>query len=47
MFYLVRLKELDFQCPGKSKLIDGRTGEYFAQDVVVGCAYFLKADPHG
>jgi DNA-directed RNA polymerase subunit beta len=27
---------------GKVKLIDGRTGEYFAQDVTVGCAYFLK-----
>jgi DNA-directed RNA polymerase subunit beta len=27
---------------GKSKLIDGRTGQPFAQDVVVGCAYFLK-----
>ena len=27
---------------GKSKLVDGRTGEYFKQDVVVGFAYFLK-----
>lgn len=27
---------------GKSKLIDGRTGEYFDQEVVVGKAYFLK-----
>ncbi len=27
---------------GKSKLIDGRTGEYFDQEVVVGRAYFLK-----
>lgn len=27
---------------GKSKLIDGRTGEPFAQDVMVGNAYFLK-----
>ena len=26
----------------KSKLIDGRTGEYFKQEVVVGIAYFLK-----
>lgn len=26
----------------KSKLIDGRTGEYFKQEVVVGYAYFLK-----
>ncbi len=27
---------------GKSKLIDGRTGEYFDQDVVVGYTHFLK-----
>jgi DNA-directed RNA polymerase subunit beta len=27
---------------GKSRLIDGRSGEYFQQDVVVGYAYFLK-----
>ena len=27
---------------GKSKVIDGRTGEPFSQDVVVGKAYFLK-----
>ncbi len=27
---------------GKSKLIDGRSGEYFAQEVTVGRAYFLK-----
>ncbi len=27
---------------GKSRLIDGRSGEYFAQDVTVGKAYFLK-----
>lgn len=27
---------------GKFKLVDGRTGEYFNQDVVVGKSYFLK-----
>lgn len=27
---------------GKSRLIDGRTGEYFDQDVVVGYTHFLK-----
>jgi DNA-directed RNA polymerase subunit beta len=37
-----QLKEAGLPVSGKSKLIDGRTGQPFAQDVVVGCAYFLK-----
>jgi DNA-directed RNA polymerase subunit beta len=36
------LKKAGIPVSGKSKLIDGRTGEYFAQDVTVGNAYFLK-----
>lgn len=37
-----QLQEANLPVSGKSKLIDGRTGEYFKQDVVVGIAYFLK-----
>lgn len=36
------LKKAGLPISGKLKLIDGRTGEYFDQDVVVGMAYFLK-----
>lgn len=36
------LKEAGLPEHGKMKLIDGRTGEYFDQEVVVGKAYFLK-----
>ncbi|MFA5932746.1 MAG: DNA-directed RNA polymerase subunit beta [Microgenomates group bacterium] len=36
------LKKAGIPETGKMKLIDGRTGEYFDQDVVVGMAYFLK-----
>ncbi len=36
------LKRAGLPVSGKMKLIDGRTGEYFNQDVVVGIAYFLK-----
>src|SRR3989338_8090008 len=37
-----QLEKANLPLTGKSKLIDGRTGEYFKQDVVVGIAYFLK-----
>lgn len=36
------LKKADLPLSGKHKLIDGRTGEYFDQDIVVGITYFLK-----
>lgn len=36
------LKKAQLPITGKSRLIDGRTGEYFDQDVTVGYAYFLK-----
>ncbi len=36
------LERAKLPASGKSPLIDGRTGEYFDQDVVVGRAYFLK-----
>ncbi|MDO8570772.1 MAG: DNA-directed RNA polymerase subunit beta [Candidatus Daviesbacteria bacterium] len=36
------LKKAGLPVSGKQKLIDGRTGEYFDQDVVVGVSYFLK-----
>lgn len=39
---LQELKKANLPMTGKSKLIDGRTGEFFAQDVTVGYAYFLK-----
>lgn len=39
---LEELRKAGLPTSGKSKLIDGRTGEYFDQDVVVGYAYFLK-----
>ncbi len=37
-----QLKAAGFPEHGKLKLIDGRTGEYFDQEIVVGNAYFLK-----
>ncbi len=37
-----QLKKAGLPLSGKSKLIDGRTGEYFDQEVVVGNAHFLK-----
>lgn len=36
------LQKAGLPISGKSRLIDGRTGEYFDQDVTIGCAYFLK-----
>ncbi len=39
---LEELKKAGFPSTGKMRLIDGRTGEYFTQDVTVGFAYFLK-----
>ncbi|MBI4039731.1 DNA-directed RNA polymerase subunit beta [Candidatus Daviesbacteria bacterium] len=36
------LKQANLPTSGKTKLIDGRTGEYFYQEVVVGRAYYLK-----
>ncbi len=39
---LAELKKAKLPASGKSRLIDGRTGDYFYQDVTVGYAYFLK-----
>ena len=39
---VAQLEKAGLSNTAKSKLIDGRTGEYFKQDVVVGIAYFLK-----
>lgn len=39
---LRELKKAGLPLSGKSRLIDGRTGEYFTQDVTVGYSYFLK-----
>ncbi len=36
------LKEADLPMSGKLKLIDGRTGEFFHDDVVIGYSYILK-----
>ena len=36
------LKESGLPVTGKAQLIDGRTGDYFDQDIVVGNAYILK-----
>jgi len=36
------LKEAGMSPSGKMKLLDGRTGEYFDQDVVIGYTYILK-----
>ncbi len=36
------MKKAGMSATGKSKLIDGRTGEYFTQEVVVGKSYMLK-----
>ncbi len=36
------LKEAGLPVSGKSRLIDGRTGDYFDNEVVVGDAYILK-----
>lgn len=37
-----QLKKAGLPENGKMKLVDGRTGEYFDQEIVVGRAYFLK-----
>jgi len=37
-----QLKKAGFPEDGKVDLVDGRTGEYFGQKVVIGKAYFLK-----
>ncbi len=37
-----QLKEADLPVSGKFKLVDGRTGEYFDHEVVVGENYILK-----
>ncbi|MCL5783929.1 MAG: DNA-directed RNA polymerase subunit beta [Patescibacteria group bacterium] len=37
-----QLKQAGLAEDGKVRLIDGRTGEYFEQQIVVGKAYFLK-----
>jgi DNA-directed RNA polymerase subunit beta len=39
---LEQFEKAGMAATAKSKLIDGRTGEYFKQEVVVGVAYFLK-----
>jgi DNA-directed RNA polymerase subunit beta len=39
---LEQIKKADLPVSGKSKLIDGRTGQYFDQEVVVGVSYLLK-----
>jgi DNA-directed RNA polymerase subunit beta len=36
------LEKAGLPVSGKSKLIDGRTGEYFDQEIVVGISYMLK-----
>ncbi len=36
------LSKAGFNASGKMPLIDGRTGEYFAQDITVGYMYILK-----
>ena len=36
------LKKANLPVSGKMKLVDGRTGEYFDQDITVGKSYFLK-----
>ncbi len=41
-FLTEELKKVGLPVSGKVKLIDGRSGEYFDQDVVVGSAYILK-----
>ncbi len=38
----VELKEAGLPVSGKMKLIDGRTGDYFHEEVVVGDTYILK-----
>lgn len=37
-----QLKKAGLPVSGKMKLVDGRTGEYFDQEVVVGNSYWLK-----
>ncbi len=37
-----QMKKAGLPVSGKSRLIDGRTGDYFDQDVTVGITYFLK-----
>ncbi len=41
-FLVGELQKAGLPASGKMKLIDGRTGEYFDQDVVVGNTYILK-----
>ena len=41
-FLVEELKKAGLPTSGKVRLIDGRTGEYFDQEVVVGNAYILK-----
>jgi DNA-directed RNA polymerase subunit beta len=41
-FLIAELEEAGLPTSGKMKLIDGRNGEYFDQEVVVGEAYILK-----
>lgn len=36
------LEKAGLPAHGKSRLIDGRTGEYFDQEVTVGCIYMMK-----
>ncbi|KKS12884.1 MAG: DNA-directed RNA polymerase subunit beta, partial [Candidatus Daviesbacteria bacterium GW2011_GWB1_41_5] len=37
-----QLEKAGFPESGKMKLVDGRTGEYFDQEITVGRAYYLK-----
>lgn len=39
---LVELKKAGLPVSGKTRLINGRTGEYFKEDTVVGLGYILK-----
>jgi DNA-directed RNA polymerase subunit beta len=41
-FLVAELEKAGLPANGKMKLIDGRSGEYFDQEVVVGSAYILK-----
>jgi len=41
-FLVQELEQAGLPTNGKVKLIDGRTGEYFDQEIVVGQAYILK-----
>lgn len=37
-----QLEKAGYPASGKMKLVDGRTGEYFGQEVVIGKSYWLK-----